>query len=89
MVAFSNEDCSLIGQRLLAKLRYGNFFSGHISGATSDGIRYKLVCTLIYHTREQRVIPVWYEMFTYNKFGDVILNDFSFYDIDFGVTFNN
>lgn len=82
MVEFQAQDYLEIRLALLEKLNGGQYFSGHVSGRTSSGIRYRLVCTIIHFISEDRVVPVWWEMLTYDEYGDKMKNDFSFRGIN-------
>lgn len=82
MVSFSDIDYFNIRVKILEKLREKDYFSGHIRGITDDGVKYKLVCYVLNFKDRARIVPVWWEMFTYNDYGDSILNDFNFNDIN-------
>lgn len=81
MVTFSDVDYYNVKMKVLKKLKDNEYFSGHVCGVTEEGVNYKLICYILNFKRDRRLCPVFWEMMTYNKYGDIILNDFSFYDI--------
>lgn len=80
MVEFGVSDYLAIKGDVYEKLAKKRYFSGHLRGRTTSGVRYRLVCTLIRFS-SGRIIPIWWEMFTYDKCGDSVLNDFDFNEI--------
>lgn len=82
MVSFSDSDYFDVRIKLLDRLKDKDYFYGHIRGINSEGVRYKLVCYILHYRNEKRIVPVSWEMFTYNNYGDSVLNDFNFKDIN-------
>lgn len=82
MVSFNDSDYFDVRIKLLDRLQEKDYFYGSIRGINSDGVHYKLVCYILHYRDNERIVPVWWEMFTYNDYGDSILNDFNFNDID-------
>ena len=80
-IASVNGDAQVIDVDYRA-LKEKDFFYGHIRGINSEGVHYKLVCYILRYRDGERIVPVWWEMFTYNDYGDSILNDFNFNDIN-------
>ena len=82
MVEFQDVDYLAIRKSIFKKLGDRTYFNGHIYGTTSEGVKYKLVYYIINFAKEGIIVPVWWEMFTYNEFGDSILNGFDFNELN-------
>lgn len=78
VVKFGKEDYHSIRDSILVKLESRDYFNGHIDGFTTSGYRYRLITTVIKYSTRFCVAPVWWEMYTFDKSGDKLMNDFSF-----------
>lgn len=82
MVVFQDIDYINVRLALLRKLESKDYFFGHINGHTKDGVKYKLVCSILHFKREHRIVPIWWDMITYDECGNSTINEFDFKEIN-------
>lgn len=82
-VSFGHEDYTLVWQSLLAAVGETNYFSGKIHTVHEGFCSELTLSAIIYRNREHPerpicdIVPIWWEMTTFDSDGNELLNDFS------------
>lgn len=82
-ITFSHEDYAQVWQSLLADVGERNYFSGKIHTDHEGFCSELTLSVIIYRDREHpecpvcNIVPIWWEMTTFDSNGNETLNDFS------------